>query len=44
MHFSLILKGITDNIYICRLYADANGENIDKIKNWINDKIAEYSR
>jgi len=43
MHHSLILKGITDSIYICRLYADADKEDIKRIKSWINAKDLEYS-
>jgi HD superfamily phosphohydrolase len=36
MDYSLILKGIIEKIYVCRIYA--KGENIDEIHDWINDK------
>lgn len=42
MDCSLILRGIIDNIYICRLYA--SGDGIDEIKGWINIKYSEYSK
>ncbi len=41
MDCSLILRGIIDKIYICRVYA--TGNRIEEIKNWINKKYRQYS-
>ena len=42
MDCSLILRGIIDKIYICRIYAC--GKSIDEIKKWINAKYSEYAK
>ena len=42
MDCSLILQGIIEKIYICRIYA--SGDSIDDIRNWVNKKNAAYSK
>jgi hypothetical protein len=40
MDYSLILNGIIKKIYVCRIYA--KGENINEIRDWINDKYNRF--
>jgi HD superfamily phosphohydrolase len=42
MDSSPILNSICSDIYICRIYAQ--GENVDKIRQWVNHKYDEYSK
>jgi len=42
MECSLILPGIMEKIYICRIYTQGN--NIEDIKSYINRKCLEYSK
>ncbi|MDR1992844.1 MAG: hypothetical protein LBQ98_05005 [Nitrososphaerota archaeon] len=42
MDCSLILKGIIEKIYICRIYVA--GSRTGEIKRWISEKNAEYTK
>jgi len=42
MEQSLILNGIKEDIYICRLYADADSaEDVEKIKEWLYSRMKD---